>query len=107
MAYSVRGGWAGCTGLFGAMLLWVCAAPVAGKRADTAQPHNLDLSFTKEFMIKESKTLQLRGELFNFTNTEPFAFPDLAVGSARFADVTSSAPGFSPRVFQFGMRFQF
>jgi hypothetical protein len=69
--------------------------------------HNLDLSFTKQFTIKESKTLQLRGEFFNFTNTERFAFPDLGVGSATFGDVTSSAPGFSPRVFQFGMRFQF
>ncbi|MGB7438536.1 MAG: carboxypeptidase regulatory-like domain-containing protein [Candidatus Acidiferrum sp.] len=69
--------------------------------------HNIDLSFTKAFTIKESKTLQLRGEFFNFTNSERFAFPDLGVGSATFGDVTSSAPGFTPRIFQFGMRFQF
>jgi len=69
--------------------------------------HNLDVSFTKEFAIRESKTLQLRGEFFNFTNTERFAFPDLGVGSATFGDVTSSAPGSTPRIFQFGMRFQF
>jgi len=69
--------------------------------------HNLDLSFTKQFTIRESKTLQLRGEFFNFTNSERFAFPDLGVGSATFGDVTASAPGSTPRIFQFGMRFQF
>jgi hypothetical protein len=68
---------------------------------------NLDLSFIKEFTIKEQKTLQLRAEFFNFTNTERFAFPDVGVGSATFGEVTSSAPGFTPRVMQFGMRFQF
>jgi hypothetical protein len=68
---------------------------------------NVDLSFTKEFTIKEQKTLQLRAEFFNFTNTERFAFPDVGVGSATFGEVTSSASGFTPRVMQFGMRFQF
>jgi hypothetical protein len=69
--------------------------------------HNIDLSFTKEFTIKERMTLQLRGEFFNFTNTERFAFPDVGVGSATFGDVTSSAPGSTPRIAQFGLRFQF
>ena len=69
--------------------------------------HNIDLSFTKELIFKEHMTLQLRGEFFNFTNTERFAFPDVGVGSATFGDVTASAPGFSPRIFQFGLRFQF
>ena len=68
---------------------------------------NVDLSFTKEFTVKEQKTLQLRAEFFNFTNTERFGFPDVGVGSATFGEVTSSAPGFQPRVMQFGMRFQF
>lgn len=77
----------------------------SGLRSDGI--HNIDLSFTKQFAIRESKTLQLRGEFFNFTNEERFGFPDLGVGSATFGDVTSSAAGFSPRVFQFGMRFQF
>jgi len=68
---------------------------------------NIDLSFTKEFAIKERLTLQLRGEFFNFTNTERFGFPDVGVGSATFGEVTSSAPGFMPRVMQFGLRCQF
>jgi hypothetical protein len=68
---------------------------------------NLDLSFTKNFAIREHMTLQLRAEFFNFTNTERFAFPDVGVGSATFGQVTSSAPGFTPRVTQFGLRFEF
>jgi hypothetical protein len=68
---------------------------------------NLDLSFTKEFSLKERVRLQFRGEFFNFTNTERFAFPDVGVGSSTFGDVTSSAPGFTPRLVQFGLRCQF
>ncbi len=69
--------------------------------------HNMDLSFLKEFKIRESMLLQFRGEFFNFTNTERFAFPDLGVGSATFGQVTSTAPGSTPRHTQFGLRFQF
>jgi hypothetical protein len=69
--------------------------------------HNMDLSFTKAFSIREGMQLQLRGEFFNFLNTERFAFPDLGYGSATFGDVTASAPGSTPRIFQFGLRFQF
>jgi len=69
--------------------------------------HNMDLSFLKEFKIRESMLLQFRGEFFNFTNTERFAFPDLGVGSATFGEVTSTAPGSTPRHTQFGLRFQF
>jgi hypothetical protein len=69
--------------------------------------HNMDLSFLKEFKIRENMLLQFRGEFFNFTNTERFAFPDLGVGSATFGEVTSTAPGSNPRHTQFGLRFQF
>jgi hypothetical protein len=69
--------------------------------------HNADLSFSKEFAIRERMKLQIRGEFFNFTNSERFAFPDLAYGSPTFGDVTSSAPGSTPRHTQFGIRFQF
>ncbi len=51
--------------------------------------------------------LQLRGEFFNFTNTESLRFPDVGVGSATFGEVQSSAPGFTPRLIQFGLRFEF
>jgi hypothetical protein len=69
--------------------------------------HNMDLSFSKEFTLRENMKLQLRGEFFNFTNTPRFAFPDLAVGSATFGQVTSTAMGSTPRHTQFGLRFQF
>ncbi len=69
--------------------------------------HNADMTFMKEFKIHESMLLQLRMDFFNFTNTERFAFPDLGVGSATFGQVTSSAPGSTPRHSQFGLRFQF
>jgi hypothetical protein len=67
----------------------------------------VDLSFSKEFTIREGMTVQLRGEFFNFTNTPRFAFPDLNFGSATFGEVTSTAPGSAPRHSQFGLRFQF
>jgi len=67
----------------------------------------VDLSFTKEFPIREKMRLQIRGEFFNFTNTPRFAFPDVGVGSATFGQVTSTAPGSTPRRTQFGLRFEF
>ncbi|HEY2822608.1 MAG TPA: TonB-dependent receptor [Candidatus Acidoferrum sp.] len=69
--------------------------------------HNVDLSFSKEFTIREEMKLQLRGEFFNFTNTPRFGFPDLNFGDSTFGDVTSTAPGSTPRIMQFGLRFQF
>jgi hypothetical protein len=69
--------------------------------------HNVDLSFSKEFSIREGMKLQLRGEFFNFMNSPRFAFPDLAFGSATFGEVTATAPGSTPRHTQFGLRFQF
>jgi hypothetical protein len=67
--------------------------------------HNMDLSFTKEFQIKEHMSLQVRGEFFNFTNTPRFAVPNTSVDSGNFGTVTSTAN--SPRHTQFGVRFQF
>ena len=69
--------------------------------------HNVDLSFSKEFAIREEMKLQLRAEFFNFTNTPRFGFPDLNYGDSTFGDVTSTAPGSTPRIMQFGLRFQF
>jgi hypothetical protein len=69
--------------------------------------HNKDLSISKEFVIREGMKLQLRGEFFNFTNTPRFAFPDLGVGSGTFGQVTSTAPGSTPRHSQIGVRFEF
>jgi hypothetical protein len=72
--------------------------------------HNADLSFSKEFTIKEGMLVQIRGEFFNFTNTPRFAapntsVPDLLTSNSSFGLVTSTAN--TPRHTQFGIRFQF
>ena len=67
--------------------------------------HNVDLSFSKEFTVRESMKLQVRGEFFNFTNTPRFAPPDMAFGSQTFGQVTSTLG--SPRHTQIGVRFEF
>jgi hypothetical protein len=68
--------------------------------------HNTDLSFSKEFAIREGMKLQFRGEFFNFTNTPRFNLPEsTGLGSADFGLVTSTLG--SPRHTQFGLRFEF
>jgi hypothetical protein len=72
--------------------------------------HNSDLSFSKEFKIREGMLIQIRGEFFNFTNTPRFAAPnttvsDLLTANSSFGQVTSTAN--TPRHTQFGIRFQF
>ena len=67
--------------------------------------HNSDLSFSKEFTIREGMKLQLRGEFFNFTNTPRFASPNTSVGDSQFGQVTSTLG--SPRHTQIGVRFEF
>jgi Carboxypeptidase regulatory-like domain/TonB dependent receptor len=67
--------------------------------------HNVDVSFSKEFGIREGMKLQIRGEFFNFTNTPRFAIPDTILTDSEFGQVNSTLG--SPRVTQFGIRFEF
>ena len=67
--------------------------------------HNVDLSFSKEFAIRESMKLQIRGEFFNFTNTPRFGPPNTSFGSQQFGQVLSTLG--SPRHTQIGVRFEF
>ena len=67
--------------------------------------HNTDLSISKEFAIRESMKLQVRGEFFNFTNTPRFAVPGTGLGSSLFGLVTSTLG--APRHTQVGVRFEF
>ena len=67
--------------------------------------HNSDLSFSKEFAIREHMKLQVRGEFFNFTNTPRFNLPGTALGSSLFGIVTSTLG--TPRHTQVGVRFEF
>jgi hypothetical protein len=67
--------------------------------------HNMDLSLSKEFTIREGMKLQIRGEFFNFTNTPRFNVPNTMFGDSQFGQVTSTLG--SPRRTQVGVRFEF
>jgi hypothetical protein len=71
--------------------------------------HGADMSLYKEFVPKEGTKLQVRAEVFNFTNTPRFAPPNTAYaqGDATFGLITSTATGSTPRRMQFGVRFEF
>jgi hypothetical protein len=66
---------------------------------------NVDASLSKEFSIREGKTLQIRAEMFNAFNHQRFAFPDLGSGDGALGTVTSTTNNF--RRVQFGARFEF
>jgi len=66
---------------------------------------NLDASLSKEFTIREGRTLQIRAEMFNAFNHQRFAFPDLGFGDGALGTVTLTTNNF--RRMQFGARFQF
>jgi hypothetical protein len=69
--------------------------------------HNMDLNLYKSFVPKENMRIEVRAEMFNFTNHPRFGQPKSAVGDPLFGTVTSDAPGENPRTFQFGLRFEF
>jgi Carboxypeptidase regulatory-like domain/TonB dependent receptor-like, beta-barrel len=71
--------------------------------------HNLDVSLYKQFVPKEGMNLQLRADVFNSTNTPRFAPPDTGYdpGNTDFGIISSTAPGYTPRRIQFGVRFEF
>lgn len=79
--------------------------------------HSADLNVYKSFVPKEGTRLELRAEMFNFTNHPRFAQPNSAVGNDGqpnpfFGAITgdTSVGGNAlqiPRTFQFGLRFEF
>ena len=74
--------------------------------------HNADLNLYKSFVPKEGTRIELRAEMFNFTNHPRFAQPSSGVSSLAganpfFGDITGAAGGELPRSFQFGVRFEF
>jgi hypothetical protein len=66
---------------------------------------NLDMSFTKEFKIRESAELQVRAEMFNVANHQRFQFPDVGSGDGSFGLVNQTTNNY--RRMQFGARLQF
>src|SRR5262249_29430320 len=78
-----------------------------GLQTNTAPPtKTLDMSFFKDFPIKERTRIQFRAETFNLFNTPQFSVPDNNRQNANFGKVTSTAAG-SERHIQFALRLQF
>ena len=69
--------------------------------------HNFDLNLYKSFVPREGTKIEVRAEIFNLANHPRFAAPNTSYEDSGFGTITSSAPGFLPRYFQFGLRFEF
>jgi hypothetical protein len=65
-----------------------------------------DLAILKNFRWGERWKAQLRGEMFNFTNTPQFGRANTTVGSGDFGRVTGTT-NVGPRNIQLGLRIQF
>jgi hypothetical protein len=68
---------------------------------------NGDFTLMKNFKFTESKSLQLRFESFNVTNTPTFGRPNEAYGSDTFGQITGYAPGRGPRELQVAVKFYY
>ena len=64
-----------------------------------------DLALIKHTAIGDRGDVELRGEVFNVTNTPGFAQPNGSFGSAAFGSISSTAT--DPRVIQLGARISF
>ena len=65
---------------------------------------NLDIAVMRRVPLAAGKALELRGEVFNVTNTPPFGAPNTTVGAAAFGTITSAG---DPRVVQLALKFIF
>lgn len=66
---------------------------------------NTDLAFLKTVNLKERHRLEIRGEMFNFTNTPSFYIGDMDINSTTFGRITSTLSG--RRIMQFGVYYKF
>lgn len=69
--------------------------------------NNVDMALVKTFRPVERVRIQFRSEFFNALNRTQFGWPDTGLGSNTFGQVTSTAPGASPRNIQLGLRVNF
>lgn len=80
----------------------------AGRNTLTGPPRRaIDFSIFKQIKITERQRIQLRGEIFNLTNTPNFNLPDALLGSASFGTISTTAPGTTPRQIQLGIKYLF
>lgn len=68
---------------------------------------NIDVALRKEFVIGETKRLQVRMEALNVTNRTRFDRADFEYGGGSFGLVTGLASGHRPRQMQIVARFEF
>jgi hypothetical protein len=68
---------------------------------------NYDLAVAKGFAIAEQNRLEIRGEVFNLTNTPHFANPIVNVNSPFFGQSNATAPGLNQRTIRLGARYSF
>ncbi len=74
---------------------------------------NVDMSMIKSIpLVREGWNLQFRFEAFNVINIQNYGFSQdsaaaLTIGNANAGQITSLAPGTTPRQMQFGLRFVF
>ena len=68
---------------------------------------NGDFTFMKNFAIAEKKSLQVRAEAFNITNTPSFGRPNSSFGSNSFGLIGGYASGRGPREMQLAVKFYY
>lgn len=77
-----------------------------GRNAFIGQPYsNLDVALFKNFYVAEKHRLHFRIEAYNLFNQTHFALPNADLSSDDFGKITSTVG--TPRVLQFGLRYQF
>ena len=65
-----------------------------------------DMSVFKEFVFKETRSLEFRIEGFNVTNHPNFDAPTLTLGNSKFGQITSALTN-QPRQIQFALKLKF
>ncbi len=65
---------------------------------------NLDLAVMKRITFRDRYTAELRGEIFNVTNTPPLGNANTVFGTPGFGSITSAG---DPRVIQFAVKLHF
>ena len=65
---------------------------------------NLDMAISRRIPLRATRSLEVRAEVFNVTNTPPFGSPNTTVGSAAFGTITTAG---DPRVVQLALKLGF
>ena len=68
---------------------------------------NYDFSVFRTFDVREGWKLELRGELYNLTNTPQFANPVGNVNAGNFGQITGTFNGAGEREVQLALRLRF